>query len=265
MGPLQTAEAAPKASPAFFAALHASLPGELARFQAGLAGPDDPRPGVTAPKLLDDAMMTTIVARFDARFGPTDPRAIVSMWSAIGFTETLPPLLAANITLDLEPELSLDRAAFVLSPTHRIEALKITGALRSVADTNAGTRFEGLVSGHLAPFIDLVARRGRVTRRVLWSNAGNVFEAFCRKLEAMVPDRPGLLQAREFLGRRTLPDGTGNPLFEPVRYVQGKRIRRVCCMRYLVPNEKVCGVCPLPPGNPARGVGGRAVLKQGLS
>lgn len=240
------------ATPQFFQHLDAILIGELSRFRTGLAGADDRRHGIRADDLLDQAGISAIVARFDAKFGRTDRRAIMSMWASAYFTDALPPLLAANIMLDRTPHLDLDRVGFIMAPSLRIQALKIGRVLQPLENTDAHERFDGVVTSHLTPLIELVADRGGVTKRVLWSNVGNVFEAFLRKLDAIDPVRPGLRQARQLLASRTLPSGMRNPLHEPVRYVDGRRIRRVCCMRYLVPNETVCGVCPLDADNPAR-------------
>jgi ferric iron reductase protein FhuF len=52
-----------------------------------------------------------------------------------------------------------------------------------------------------------------------------------------------LLASRDWPGRRT------NPLLEPVRYVEHdgerKRLRRVCCICYLMPSHGYCSNCPL--------------------
>ncbi len=239
-------------APAWLADLRAVLTGDLARFNAGLAGPADPRGGIGADALLDAAMLADIVARFEAKFGAADRRAILSMWSLIYFSTALPPLLAANILLGVEPALGLDRVTFIIAPNFRIDALRIGAEVRRLDDAPAGFRFDRLIGDHLVPFIDLVADRVGVTRRVLWSNAGNVFEAFCALLERAAGSRAGLDDARDLLARPSLACGARNPLFAPVRYVADRRVRRVCCLKYLIPEQKLCGVCPLPADNPAR-------------
>ena len=252
MGPAAATPAT--ASPQFFAALDACLTGELERFRAGLCGAHDTRPAIAQDALLGPGDVGAILSRYDARFGRTDPRAAMSMWASAYFTDTVPPLLAANILLDVSPRLEAGAVSFVMAPSLRIRALRIGPELVPLAGTAPDARFASLLRGHLAPLIALVAERGGVTRRVLWSNVGNVFEAFLRKLEAMDATRPGLADARRLLASRVLPGGGRNPLFEPVRYPGGRRVRRVCCMRYLVPGEVVCGVCPLGRDNPARRV-----------
>ncbi len=246
------AAATATASPRFFAALDACLVGELERFRTGLCGAHDPRPAIAQAALLGPGDVAAILARYDARFGRTDPRAAMSMWASAYFTDTLPPLLAANILLDVSPRLEAGAVSFVMAPSLRIQALRIGPELVPLAGAGPDARFAGLVGGHLAPLIALVAARGGVTRRVLWSNVGNVFEAFLRKLDAIDASRPGLGDARRLLASPLLAGGGRNPLFEPVRYPGGRRVRRVCCLRYLVPGEAVCGGCPIGPDNSAR-------------
>jgi ferric iron reductase protein FhuF len=71
-------------------------------------------------------------------------------------------------------------------------------------------------------------------------------------LERAAGPSAALDQARDLLARPSLADGARNPLFAPVRYVADRRVRRVCCLKYLTPEQKLCGVCPLPADNPAR-------------
>ena len=53
------------------------------------------------------------------------------------------------------------------------------------------------------------------------------------------------------------PDGTRNPLYQPVRYIELEgaampwRQRRVCCIRYLLPELELCENCPLLDTPPA--------------
>ncbi len=232
--------------------LGARMTGDLARFTPGLVGPADPRAGVPADALLDAAMVAAIIARFEAKFGPTDRRAIFSMWASIYFAAALPPLLAANLLLGQEPDVAFGQVRFIVASNFRIEALQVGRGIRRLDDAAPAARFDGIVHAHLSPFIDRVADRTGVARRLLWSNAGNVFDAFTRHLRAVaaLPSAPD--PAGDLLARRQLPDGAPNPLFEPVRYPDGRRVRRVCCLRYLVPAQQLCNVCPLPAGHAAR-------------
>ena len=63
-------------------------------------------------------------------------------------------------------------------------------------------------------------------------------------------DRMRHSATRALLESRTL-NGQRNPLFEPVRTYQPsgseevKRVRKLCCLRYLLDEFDVCGNCPL--------------------
>lgn len=95
--------------------------------------------------------------------------------------------------------------------------------------------------------IDSLARASGLTRRVLWSNAGNLFERVIGHCAQLLGEaHPGVRQGRELLARRRLVAGAINPLAEPVRYLaDGTRQRRVCCLRYLIPTLPYCETCPL--------------------
>jgi len=113
-------------------------------------------------------------------------------------------------------------------------------------------RFEHLIEGNLAPFIEALGRYAGVAPKVLWSNAGNYFEAVFGQLanrasQAQLADGQALVDARH------LADGRRNPLYQPVRYVElanadGRsrtwRQRRLCCIRYLLDGVALCPNCP---------------------
>ena len=239
----------PDAEP-LLSALGAAMAGDLSRFVPGLAGPTDPRPAWPAARLLDGAMMDGIMGLFAGKVERADPRAVVSVWSLSYFTAVLPPLLSAIILLDRLPAIALDEVAFIVAPDLRVQALKV--AVEAPGAGNGQDRFGPLVWSHLAPVIELIAARSPVTRRVLWSNAGHVFEAFLRMLDPAAAGRPAMAEARSLLATPLWPAGARNPLFNPVTYQGETRIRRVCCMRYLIPEWKLCSICPLSADNPAR-------------
>ena len=169
-------------------------------------------------------MSASIVARFDAEFGRTDPRAVFSNWASYYFKTVLPPLLTANIMLDRVPRVDLDQVAFVIAPNLRVHVLKVGGDVADLRPYDAHGRFDSLVMTHLTPFIDLVARRSGVTERVLWSNAGTVFDTFLGMIESLAAGWPGLAQARAFLASPTRLNGGQNPLHQPVRRIKGRRV-----------------------------------------
>ena len=231
--------------------LSSVLMGDLARFARGLVV--EPRAqelrfdALFTPSLIDDH-----VEHYNKEYGGTDRRAIFSIWALRHFQAVLPPLLSANIFLDCSPVLELDRLAFVLAADFTVRDLKIGPDLVDLRGAPGAARFRDLAQSFVAPLIERISVRTAVTERVLWSNAGTTFEGFLRIIEPAAQDRSGFQEAKALLRSQTWPDGTVNRLFSPVRYVNGRRIRRICCMRYLVPDGRLCAICPLEPNHRAR-------------
>ncbi|TDR85224.1 siderophore-iron reductase FhuF [Enterovirga rhinocerotis] len=233
------------------------MPPELLPFAGGVCDPDDPRADRAESDLLSDAHKKAMTERFDERYGETDPRAVVAIWSAWYFTAVLPGILGLNLFADAEPDLRLDALRFIVADDHRVEAVRVQGGLRDLSVERGPARFEPLIRDHIAPFVELVARRGGVSRRVVWSNAGNTFDAFLRKCAPWAETRLAYHDARLLLASRTIAQDR-NPLFEPIRMIDGRRVRRVCCMRFLVPEGRLCAACPLPPRRAAEVMARRA-------
>ena len=197
--------------------------------------------------LLQPDRLAAELARFASRYEQPEPRAVASQWSKLYFSRLLVPATAAAIAADWR---------LPLDPRQLRVALDAEGGVATVALPHAGAaspagdaeeRFGFLVTEHLPPVIDSLARASGLTRRVLWSNAGNLFERVIGHCAQLLGEtHPGVQQGREVLARRRLADGTANPLAEPVRYLpDGTRQRRVCCLRYLIPTLLYCGTCPL--------------------
>ena len=230
---------------ALIADLQATLRGSLAPFARGLlsVAPDK---SFGVDDLLSQAQRGEIMLYLEGRLGTRpDPRAAFSIWAGWYFRSVIPPLLAANILFDVSPRLSLHGLRFVISADLRAEGIVIPAPLDELPSDQGPTRFAELMDTYLAPLIDHFAERAEITTRVLWSNAGHVFEGVLRMWEPIANERSAFAAARRLLATPRLSNGDRNLLFEPVRYVQGVRTRRVCCMRYLFPDGKTCGPCPL--------------------
>ena len=154
-----------------------AMGGRLAPLAAGLVGPDDTRAAMRAEDLLSDAMLTELLQR--AAVIAPDPRAVVSTWALSYFETVLPPLLSAAILLDRMPRVRLDEVRFIRAPNGHIAALQTFGD----QPASPHDRLAALLD-HLAALIELITAGGVVTARVLWSNAGHIFEAFLTMLES---------------------------------------------------------------------------------
>jgi ferric iron reductase protein FhuF len=223
--------------------------GEYAPFAGQHVGPDDPRPSVRADALLDASMKAAIHARFARRFQDFEPRAALSIWVKWYINTVLPSTLLCDLFLQLRVPLSLASAAFIIGDDSRVAAVKIYGPAVDVSAGDAFDRFGHLVFDHFEALIELWSARSDLTRRVLWSNVGNTFEALLGKVEAVSGRSDRLDQTRWLLDQPIWKDGRPNPLYQPVHYVKRAnailRRRRVCCLQYLLPDRRFCTACPV--------------------
>lgn len=230
--------------------------GPLADFADRLVLADDPRPGVRGSDLLDPAVLGPILERFAGRYDQPEPRAVASMWVKFHFWMLLTPVVAASLLLEHGLPTDLDEVEVIVAPDGQTTAFRLPHGGAATAPADGFERFGALVDGHIDPLIRAVAAQSRTSAKVLWSNVGNLFENLLRQIEESGMARgPGPAQARALMASRDWPGRRGNPLFEPVRYVerdgQQKRQRRVCCIRYLIPSLELCSTCPLEKARPA--------------
>jgi ferric iron reductase protein FhuF len=223
--------------------------GEYASFAGHLVGANDPRPSVGADALLDASMKAVIKARFEKRFQDFDPRAALSIWVKWYVNSVLPPALLCDLFLHLRVPLAWAHTAFIIGDDARVAAVKIYGLPEDVSASDAFSRFGHIVFDHFDALIEVWSARSDVTRRVLWSNVGNTFEAMLAKVESVSGRSDRLDQARWLLDQPFWKNGRPNPLHRPIYYVkQGEEIvrrRRVCCLQYLLPDRRFCKACPV--------------------
>jgi ferric iron reductase protein FhuF len=232
-----------------FCAVDRLTVGEYASFAGCLARPDDPRPAVLASALLDASMKAAISARFARRFQDFEPRAALSIWIKWYINVVLPPVLLCDLFLQLRLHLGLAHTGFIIGDDARVAAVKIGGSPDDVADADPFDRFGHLIFDHFEPLIELWSERSDITRRLLWSNVGNTFEAMLARVEAVSGRTERLDGARWLIDQRSWKDGRPNPLHGAVHYVSrgdaSIRLRRVCCLQYLLPDRRFCRACPV--------------------
>jgi ferric iron reductase protein FhuF len=223
--------------------------GEYECFAGRLVGFDDPRPSIAAESLLDQAMRDAIYARFAVRFESFDARAVLSIWTKWYLNAFLPPVLLADLLLTRGLSVPLDRVEFIVGEDSRVSAIKMDGAGQDTMDASAFDRFEHLIFDHFDPLIEMWSERSEITRRVLWSNVGNTFEAMLCRVEAVSGASLRLEGARHLLNQSVWPGGRSNPLHAAVHYVADGdafvRRRRICCLQYLLPDRRFCNACPI--------------------
>lgn len=211
-----------------------------------------PPEALSGTQLFDPVTLERVLKRFATRFSVDDRRAVASMWTQWYFHLVLLPSLVANVLLERELPLALDEIHVVLDEHGQPERLCLSHDGLPLASLESEQRFAGLMA-HLSAVIDVLAQLSGAAPRVFWSNVGSGFDYYLGQLETHPARWPGMTEACwQLLERRKLNDGLRNPLFQPVRHVTDEdgtpqRVRRLCCLRYLIPELGNCGAyCPLP-------------------
>jgi ferric iron reductase protein FhuF len=160
-------------------------------------------------------------------------RAAASLWSKYLFRLLLPPMVLAQCRTGraLVPAGTLVLARGL--PVRWAELKLVSGPEHPLT--------------YLEPWVRALTQSCGLRPRVLWNNAGNLLEVLLQRLPEQVP---GLGRAPRERVTHWLDtphwDGGRNPLFRPVVYQDGLRLRRVCCLRYRLPDIDYCSTCPCP-------------------
>lgn len=235
--------------PNVFAEIEELAKGDYAPFGGRLVGPDDRRPAVGAALLLDVDMQRAIHERFARRFPRFDRRATLSIWMKWHLNAVLPPMLMADVLLAWRLPLALEDVAFIIADDARTAAMRCRHEGRASTTADPFERFGELIFNHFTPLVTLLAARTGLTRRVLWSNIGNTFEAMLRRIESVSGQSERLASADRLLAEPRWPDGRLNPLHGAVHYIgcdrPADRRRKVCCLQYRLPDRRFCTACPI--------------------
>lgn len=207
------------------------------------------KPTFSLDEFLCDNHVDAMAEAFCRAHGETPRVAICSIWSKWYFATVLPTLICAGILLDRLPPFRLSEIRLALDADYKIECVAISRETSFALMPGHEPRFRSLIDGNIRPFIELFHARTGVSRRVLWSNAGNLFEGVVRHLEKLEFTAPGVGEGLTLMSTRAFADGMRNRLYSPVTYptVGGARVRRrrVCCLRNQLPDRALCCACPL--------------------
>jgi ferric iron reductase protein FhuF len=243
------------------------------------------RERLTVSTLTDDADLVPAIAyltpgtllaaieQVRARFGAPDPRVAASLWNKHYNAAVIPGILAAMTLTGIGLNAAITNVTIVLR-----DGLPMGSRLHHLADTAIyPPRFPSTISNpfgrlvhnipdlhnmvltnllqeNLQLIIDRLSHLTRISKNILWDNAGNLcadlYEriAGCSNGHAVLEDRRALLETPEIASV-----GLRNPLYQSVRYERlvgsgvpsAIRVRRSCCLRYRLGEQEPCYVCPL--------------------
>ncbi|BES72563.1 siderophore-iron reductase FhuF [Marinobacter nanhaiticus D15-8W] len=236
--------------------------GDFAHYRDVLVLENDPRPSFPARDLTEPDVVVWLLEQYEHDVSNVDRRALVSQWSRTYFLKLTVPTVAANLVLNRQLPVGLDTMEIVLDDEGLPAAFKIPdeGQVWSKPPAGPFERFGALLDGNFSPFIESMHRQVKVSRKVLWSNAANYFEWLISAMAHLSVPEPMLKDGRALIDTERRTDGSRNPMYAPVRYVERAtgpsplRQRRHCCIRYLLPDLDLCENCPHI-DNPPKGAG----------
>lgn len=212
-------------------------------------------PTLVAAALLDRDFLSEQLARYARSYGEdADRKAAASIWSKFHFSSVSIPTLVANLLLGYALPVGMNELRLALGDNGQTARIWLPHGGLPLVSQASHERFSTLFDDHCAPLIEALAAVSGLSAKVFWSNLGTYVE-FVGSTCSQHPDFRGAGEPLlNYLDTKTLPDGRRNPLYQPVRYLElggetPARVRRLCCIRYRLPNEPLCGGCPLKPEN----------------
>jgi len=221
----------------------ARVPASLSAYRNSVVADSGRATALPLPALHDEAVFDATLAPFAAGFGEADRRAVVSLWSQYYFALLATPALTALMRCGRPLPLAFEATRLELDAEGRPARLLIDAGEAEGA-SSPPTGLNGLIEGHLRPFIALCHARCGVAPRVLWGNAATILDYVAREIGGGEPSacdevasclgwRPGSGCARTPLAQALCSDASGC-------------LRRACCLRHRLPGVASCGPrCPL--------------------
>jgi ferric iron reductase protein FhuF len=208
------------------------------------------QPATSGTQLWSAPSLDFIVARYVEEHGASDRRALLSHWSKSYLETLLPGALVACLLLDRELPLAFDELGLQLDAEGSVALLLLPSGTRELpADADFYQRCQRLLDSNLEPFVEALARHARISARALWGNVA-AYMAWALRLLVQHFGLPAehLNQAMQVFSAPTYPDGRPNPIHRAYQFpqdLQGQPWRRVCCLRYCLPELPYCADCPL--------------------
>ena len=205
------------------------LIGPLAPIRDRLSHGPETRRVVPSAQVLEGDAFACLIQSYARRFGIKPDGYLVSLWSQKYLATVIIPVMALSVIGGKAVDADIETTAIVVDDDGEPVALRLPTAYRTEEADQAASL---LVSTHLTPLVEALARHSGLSRKVFWGNAAHYLEWIVRQLPGKNPDF-------------ALPA----PMKDAIRYVEedGLRLRRrkVCCLRDRIPGIEDCGsLCP---------------------
>lgn len=210
---------------------------------------DEARPAVPLSELLRGETLDRLLLQvYGPALMPDQQPVLVSQWMKYYAMQLIPPVMAASLMHRVSWPLAVDQLSFALHERGFLDGVRFDGAPFEASNSDDPfERFAPLLD-NLQQVIDRLSVYGGVASGVLWGNAGDYLESCLRQLTRIDPAASEV--GYGLLREKTRPDGTRNPLFNAITYIEGNdgqsvRQRRSCCLSHRVEWVGRCEHCPL--------------------
>ncbi|THV20900.1 siderophore-iron reductase FhuF [Peteryoungia ipomoeae] len=209
--------------------LLARLIGPLAPIRGRLSDGAEIRRVVPSAQVLEADAFAFLIESYARRFGVKPDSYLVSLWSQKYLATVIIPVMALSVIGGRAVRADIETTEIVVDDDGQPVALRVPSDFTTEDGDQAASL---LVSTHLTPLIEALARRSGLSKKIFWGNAAHYLEWIVRQL-------PGKISGF------ALPA----PMTDAIRYVEeeGLRVRRrkVCCLRDRVRGVENCGtLCP---------------------
>lgn len=238
------------------------FPGQLRAFGEGVTAQPAASGAWPGTRLLDPDALAQRLAQYGDSLGGGDPAAIASWWARRYCLLMVPPVLVAAAVWRRAAPVAPHQVRVAFGADGRVQRLHLDAPAMSraaawPAHDSLDACLAPLTREQFAPVFEALTRVSRVSPRVLWSHAAEIAH---RVGGALLP-HPALDGERRaavaaWLARETGEMGGVHPYRSPYRHIAlpgasedhaaaTQRVRRVCCLKYRLPADDYCGVCPL--------------------
>jgi ferric iron reductase protein FhuF len=162
----------------------ARLSGPLSPIRDRLShGPEIRRVEPSAQVLEADAF-ACLMQSYARRFGVKPDGYLVSLWSQKYLATVIIPVMALSLIGGKAVHAEIENTVIVVDDDGEPVALRLPAAFTTEEADQAASL---LVSTHLTPLIDALARQSGLSRKVFWGNAAHYLEWIVRQLPGKNP------------------------------------------------------------------------------
>lgn len=210
---------------------------------------DEARSVVPLAELLRSETLDRLLLQvYGPELMPDQQPVLVSQWMKYYAMQLIPPVVVASLVHRVSWSLAVDQLSFALHERGLLDGVRFEKAPFEASESDDPfVRFAPLLD-NLQQVIERLSAYGGVAPGVLWGNAGDYLENCLRQLAPIDPAASEV--GYGLLREKTRSDGTRNPLFNAITYIEGEdgqpiRQRRSCCLSHRVEWVGRCEHCPL--------------------